>query len=137
VTQVTANTIVPSYRLIIKTKGSKEPIRNRSDQERIKIMKTTITTLVAAAAIAVTMGAVSQTASAETASVATAPIVETSAAKNGGTVNVGRRFRYGFNRFNYSYRPVYVCKRHYRWVLTRVGWRQVYVGYRCGYSNNY
>lgn len=101
-------------------------------------MKTTITTLVAAAAIATTMGAVSQTASADTAIAAKAPIAEVNAgAKNGGTVNVGRRFRYGFNRFTHSYRPVYVCKHHYRWVLTRVGWRQVYVGYRCGYTNNY
>ena len=100
-------------------------------------MKTTITTLIAAAAIATTMGAVSQTASADAAVVAKAPIAEVNTSAKNGTVNVGRRFRFGFHRFHRGYRPVYVCKHHYRWVLTRLGWRQIYVGYRCGYSNNY
>jgi hypothetical protein len=56
-----------------------------------------------------------------------------------GVVNVGYR-HFGFRHnylWKYDYRPRYVCKRHYRWTLTRFGWRNVYVGYWCEHTNNY
>jgi hypothetical protein len=46
---------------------------------------------------------------------------------------------FGFRHNNlrkYDYQPRNVCKRHYRWTLTRFGWRNVYVGYWCEHTNN-
>jgi hypothetical protein len=51
-----------------------------------------------------------------------------------GVTNAGYRH---FYLWKYDYRPRYVCKRHYRWTLTRYGWRNVYVGYWCEHTNNY
>lgn len=48
-----------------------------------------------------------------------------------------KKFGHRHHLWKYDYRPRYVCKRHYRWTLTRFGWRNVYVGYWCEHTNNY
>jgi opacity protein-like surface antigen len=50
-----------------------------------------------------------------------------------GVVPVGY---YQSHLWKYDYRPRYVCKHHYRWALTPYGWRNVYVGFWCSYTNN-
>ncbi|MEQ8696253.1 MAG: hypothetical protein RLT05_06795 [Bauldia litoralis] len=56
-----------------------------------------------------------------------------------GVVEAGfKKFGHRHNHlWKYDYRPQRVCKRHYRWTLTRFGWRNVYVGYWCERTNNY
>lgn len=101
-------------------------------------MKTTIISLAAAAVM--TLG-VASTASAAPASLA-APAAKTTVGSQikGGAIEISSRRRFYIKHlglWKYDYQPRYICKHHYRWVWTRVGWRQVYVGFRCGYTNNY
>ena len=100
-------------------------------------MKTTIISLAAAAALSL---GVASTASAAPASLA-APAAKTAIGSQIGGGNLelaGRRgFRRHFGLWKYDYRPRYVCKHRYRWVWTKFGWRQVHLGYRCSYTNNY
>ena len=85
-------------------------------------MKKTLIAIAAAAAIATGAAGAAQAASpADT-----------------GVVNVGfNHFGDRYHGMKYDFRPQYVCKRHYRWTLTRFGWRNVYVGYWCEHTNNY
>ena len=99
-------------------------------------MKKTIISIAAAAALSL---GVASAASAAPAGIA-APAAKTAIGSqiNGG-VELAGRFRFGHRHgyWKYDYRPEYVCKHQYRWVWTKFGWRQVYIGYRCGYTNNY
>jgi len=100
-------------------------------------MKKTIISIAAAAALSL---GVASTASAAPASIA-APAAKSAIGSqiNTGGVELAGKFRFHrrFGFRNYDYRPRHVCKHHYRWVWTKLGWRQVYIGYRCTYTNNY